>query len=151
MASGSMKIQSFLLIGAAAILGLPATVIYVALLPVQLMGLIATVETPSIEGLWFVLPLLCGGFSLGWYWFLIAETAKQREIKTSRSFKFGIACAPVAAIYFVSLSRLSTVPIVVVLAPFFGAYMLYRIQKTGFYITPTNDEDDSAPQSTNCS
>lgn len=138
MALGHMKTRSSLVVGIAIILGLPATIIYIAALPVQLIGLFVTVKSPSIDGLWLVLPLVCGGYSIGWYWFLIERTAKRRKVSMGPSFMLGVGCAVVSAAFFSLLSWPSLSPVLIVLAPFAGAFNLYHAQQTMFHDMPPN-------------
>lgn len=125
---GLMKGWSTWQMVAAILCGLPVTVVYVAFLPLMLMGAFLTVRGPSEDGLWFLVPLVCGGYSLCWYWHLATATAKRKRVRLGSFFWLAVVSAVVAAAVFVLVAANNAVSVLLVSAAAFRAFRLYTLQ-----------------------
>jgi len=125
-----MKLSPAMLFIEAAVLGLPVTVLFVGALPMLFIALAALFLAPSVEGAWFAVQLLCGGYALVRYWHLVIRTVRGEPVHFGRYFWFAVVCAAVAAFFLVTWSGNLMPAILVVAAAALGAAHLSAIQRT---------------------
>ena len=119
-----------LLLIEAALLSFPITVVLVGTLPILLIGIAVAVTTPSFEATWLAVQALCSLFALFQYWRLVAKTVRGEQIQPGLVGWFAVACALVAAFFFITYLNVSIAAVLSVLAIFASTVHFIAIQRS---------------------